>query len=197
MKTLTLATVLCLVLAGCGEDKSPGNPIEDAARGNNPAGMPMGMPTGMAPGMPGGLPTGLPGPDMLKKGGTIKLTDDMMKRYVELVTELKGVNAPDAAMLARYKFNMQEYLGVGMIIGSSTARSAMSGVRPQLEKQLAELRAKRDAGKQPDPMVDRQIKMIEEQMKALGEIGEPNEVDAHNVEVVERWQERIDAAMGR
>ena len=69
MKKLALATALCLLLAGCGDDKDPGNPLEEAMRGK---GMPTGMPTGMPPMMPGGLPTGMPGPDVLGGGSTVQ-----------------------------------------------------------------------------------------------------------------------------
>ncbi len=195
MKTLTMATVLCLMLAGCGEDKSPGNPLEDAARGQNPAGMPMGMPTGMAPGMPGGMPTGLPGPDMLTKGARIKLTDEMMERYVSVLGELRNVKSPGAALLARHKFDVQEWTSLSMIIGGSYLRTSMAGSRPELEKQIAVLKARiASAGAEEKPMLEAGLRGLEAQMKAVEGFGEANEIDKHNMEVLTRWKDRVEAA---
>lgn len=199
MKKLVLVTAVCLLLAGCGDDKDPGNPIEDAMRGKTPAGMPSGMPTGMPPGMPGGLPAGVPGPDMLTKEATVKLTDDMMERYVAAIKELGSTDGmPSAALLTRHKFAMPQWLAINQIIGASYARTGMSAARPAMEKRLAELKkqlASADATQKP--MVEMQIQVIESQLKAMPAVAEANDVDKHNMAVIERWKDRIQKAGGR
>ena len=173
MNKLMLACALCFVLAGCGDDKKAGNPFE-------------GM-----PGMPGGTSTA----DMMKGGGTVKLTDEMMERYVAAVKALKDIDTPGEAMLARYKFSTQQWVQVSMIIGTSTARSAMSGARPQLEKQLAEMKQRlAQAGPDEKAMFELQIENLEAQLESMKDVGEANDIDKHNMEVLERWKDRLDAA---
>jgi hypothetical protein len=146
--------------------------------------------------MPGGMPTGLPGPDMLIKTGTVELTDDMMERYVALVEELgSATKMPTAALLARHKFALPQWLALNQIIGGSLARSSMSGIRPKLEKQLADLKAERGtAPEAKQRILDAQIKGLEAQLKALGGIAEASDIDRRNMEVFERWRDRVEAA---
>ena len=198
MKCLLTVGAVCLLLVGCGEDKDPGTPIEDAMRKSSPSGMPMGMPTGMAPGMPGGLPTGMPGPDMLTKAASIKLTDEMMERYVKVLGELQNVKSPGAALLARYKFNTQEWTSLSLIIGGSYVRTSMAGSRPALEKQLAGLKTQlAEAGAEDKPMIEARLRALEAQMKAVEGFGQATEIDNHNMQELERWKDRVKAARSR
>jgi len=170
MKKLALVVTLCLAFAACGDDKDPGKAFEDATGGS--------------------------AEDILKTGGKIELTDEMMERYVKLVKELKGLDGrPGAALLARYHFDLKQWLGVSMIIGSSAARSAMSGIRPKLEEQLKVLKEKLStASEDQKAMYEAQIEGLEAQLESLGDYGEANEIDKHNMEVIERWKDRIEAA---
>jgi hypothetical protein len=145
--------------------------------------------------MPGGMPSGMSSADLMKGGGTVKLSDEMMERYVSALKALRDVDTPGEAMLARYSFNTQQWLQISVIIGTSAARSVMSGSRPRLEKQLTELKQRLDqAGPEQKAMYAAQIQGMEAQLENMKGVGEANDIDKHNMEVIERWKDRLAAA---
>ncbi len=175
MKQLLFALVACVVLAGCGDDSSSIS----------------------------GLPGGVPGPthsdawkDMMTAGGKVKLTDDMMQRYVDLIQELKGADKPSAALYAKYRFNAMEYVQISQIIGTSTVRTGFADAAPKMKESLEKMKTRRDAETNPQmkAMLDKQIDAMEKQLGTMGGVGAANEVDRHNMAVLERWKDRLKAA---
>jgi len=180
MKKLVLVCALLLIASGCGDDKKPSDDaLGDVMNGKSPSGMP--TPESMQ--------------DVFKNAGKIKLTDDMMKDYVAMLSELKGVRTPGAALLAKYHFTAQKWVKIAMIIGTSKARVGVTDALPKLDAQIAKLKAKRDAAP-PEQRAgyDRTLQMMESQRSALGGMGHANDIDRENAAVYERWKDRVEAA---
>lgn len=101
----------CLaLLAGCGDD-----PASEIGGVQNPLG---GSDNPFAG---GGNPM-----DALK-GGTLKLTDAHMEKYVQLVREMKSASKRPDELWAKYQTNAQEWMRLSVAVG----RAASSMGNPQ------------------------------------------------------------------
>lgn len=149
------------------------------------------------PGMPAGFPADASSiEDMMKGGGKIQLTDEMMQGYVDVLRELKDVKTPAAAMLARYKLDLVKWGQISMVVGTSMGRAMLSDARPRMQEQLAKAReqaanATNDSQRQ---IAEMQVQALEKQLEGLKDIGEANDIDRKNLEVINRWKDRLEAA---
>ena len=178
MLRIGIMAMLVLVLAGCGDDG-------EKLLTRDGAGL---------PGLGGNLPSGEEFSDLVTKSGKIELTDEMMERYVGLMEALAGVETPTQALLARYKFDWQQWAGLSALIWGSQSRVALEDSRAGIEEALAEARAEvASATGVEKQMAESRIKAYEAQLANMGEIAGASEVDRKNVEVLKRWQDRLSA----
>lgn len=98
----------CLaLLVGCGDD-----PASELGGGQNPLGgsdNPFGG---------GGNPM-----DALK-GGTLKLTDAHMDKYVQMIREMKNASKRPDELWAKYKMNAQEWIRLSAAVGKAASSMA-------------------------------------------------------------------------
>jgi len=165
-----LLVSFALPLAGCGDD---------------PAG-PAGHGTG-------GTEHGMVD-DLVNKPGTVRLTDEMMERYVGLMKEARDVGTPTEAMLLRYRFNLREFAILSAVIGGSQARVGVAESRAQAEQALTKARADAETaeGTKKD-MADLRVTMLTQQLEALARVAGASDIDRANVEVLRRWQPKLKA----
>lgn len=179
MKTLLAALLLGSVCTACGDDR--GAPSDPFGR----------------PGMPSGFPTDATSVENMMKGsGTIELTDDMMQGYVEVLKQLREVKTPTAAMLARYKLDLVKWGQLSMLVATTMARTTISNERPRMEKDLADAQDRLAAAGTDEEreMIKLQIQGLEAQLESVQEFGQANDIDRKNLEVINRWKDRIEAA---
>ena len=169
MKSLLAVFVLGSLCLGCGNDS----------------------------GSPPGFPTDATSvEDMMKGSGTIELTDNMMEGYVEVLKQLKEVKTPTAALLARYKLDLVKWGQLSMLVGTTMARTTISNERPRMENDLADAKERLAAASTDDEreMIKLQVQGLEAQLESVKGFGQANDIDRKNLEVINRWKDRIEAA---
>jgi phytoene dehydrogenase-like protein len=111
------------------------------------------------------------------------------------VKTLKDVKTPSQALLAQHRLDMQQWVAISQVIGLSMRNVVFEGQRERIEESLAEARQKRDAATGQDKETyAKLVELHEAQLEALVEGPPPTEIDRRNVEVFERWKDRIEAA---
>ena len=83
-----------------------------------------------------------------------------------------------------------------MLVGTTMARTTISNERPRMEKDLADAKERLAAASTDDEreMIKLQVQGLEAQLESVKGFGQANDIDRKNLEVINRWKDRIEAA---